>query len=67
MRAMLTGLFMGVFVCSAAAQTPWRELQTFQNVILPGKTHLTAIAAGAPPSQQYIDAVARFIGTFDVK
>lgn len=45
----------------------WRELQTFQNVILPGKTHLTAIAAGAPPSQQYIDAIARFIDTFDVK
>jgi len=30
----------------------WREAQTFQNVILPGKTHLTAIAAGAAPSQQ---------------
>ncbi len=28
----------------------WREVQTFQNVILPGKTHLTAIAAGAAPS-----------------
>lgn len=45
----------------------WREVQTFQNVILPGKTHLTAIAAGAPPSQQYIDAIARFIDMYDAK
>ena len=43
----------------------WREAQTFQNVILPNKTHLTAIAAGAAPSQQYIDVIARFIDTFD--
>jgi pimeloyl-ACP methyl ester carboxylesterase len=43
----------------------WREAQTFQNVILPGKTHLTAIAAGASSSQQYIDAIARFIDMFD--
>lgn len=45
----------------------WREVQTFQNVILPGKTHLTAIAAGAPPSQQYIDVIARFIDMYDAK
>ena len=45
----------------------WREAQTFQNVILPGKTHLTAIAAGAPPSQQYIDAISKFIAMYDVK
>jgi pimeloyl-ACP methyl ester carboxylesterase len=45
----------------------WREVQTFQNVILPGKTHLTAIAAGAAPSQQYVDAIAKFIDAFDVK
>lgn len=45
----------------------WREVQTFQNVILPGKTHLTAIAAGAAPVQQYIDAIARFIDMYDVK
>jgi len=43
----------------------WREAQTFQNVILPNKTHLTAIAAGAPPSQQYIDVIARFIDAYD--
>lgn len=45
----------------------WREVQRFQNVILPGKTHLTAIAAGAPPSQEYIDAIARFINMYDVR
>ncbi len=43
----------------------WREVKTFQNVILPGKTHLTAIAAGAPPSQQYVDAISKFIDSFD--
>jgi pimeloyl-ACP methyl ester carboxylesterase len=43
----------------------WREVRIFQNVILPGKTHLTAIAAGAAPSQQYIDAIAKFIDMYD--
>jgi pimeloyl-ACP methyl ester carboxylesterase len=45
----------------------WREAQTFQNVILPGKTHLTAIAAGAEPSQLYIDSIAKFIEMYDRK
>jgi pimeloyl-ACP methyl ester carboxylesterase len=43
----------------------WREVKTFQNVILPGKTHLTAIAAGAAPSPEYITAIARFIDSHD--
>ena len=43
----------------------WREVRIFQNVILPGKTHLTAIAAGAAPSQAYIDAIAKFIDMYD--
>jgi pimeloyl-ACP methyl ester carboxylesterase len=43
----------------------WREAQTFQNVILPGKTHLTSIAAGAAPSQLYIDSIAKFIDQYD--
>ena len=43
----------------------WREVKTFQNVILPGKTHLTAIAAGAPPSQLYIDVISKFIDSYD--
>ena len=45
----------------------WREAQTFQNVILPGKTHLTAIAAGAPPDPQYIRVIAAFIEMYDAK
>ncbi len=45
----------------------WREARVFQNVILPGKTHLTAIAAGAPPSQEYVDAIARFINMYDAR
>jgi pimeloyl-ACP methyl ester carboxylesterase len=43
----------------------WREVQTFHNVILPGKTHLTAIAAGGPPVQQYVDEIAKFIEWYD--
>jgi pimeloyl-ACP methyl ester carboxylesterase len=43
----------------------WREVKTFQNVILPNKTHLTAIAAGAAPDQQYIAAIAKFIDSYD--
>lgn len=45
----------------------WREAQTFQNVILPGKTHLTAIAAGTARSELYIAAMAKFIGMYDAK
>jgi pimeloyl-ACP methyl ester carboxylesterase len=43
----------------------WRESQIFQNVILPERTHLTAIAVGAPMPQEYIDAMVRFIGMYD--
>jgi len=45
----------------------WREAKTFQNVILPEKTHLTAIAVGGPMPPQYIDAMARFIDMYDAK
>jgi pimeloyl-ACP methyl ester carboxylesterase len=45
----------------------WREVQTFQNVILPGKTHLTAVAVGGEPVQPYVDAIARFIVMYDTK
>ena len=42
----------------------WREAKTFQNVILPNKTHLTAISSsGAPPL--YIEAMKRFIDAHD--
>jgi pimeloyl-ACP methyl ester carboxylesterase len=43
----------------------WREVSTFQNVILPGKTHLTAIAVGGPMPPQYIDVMVKFIDSYD--
>jgi pimeloyl-ACP methyl ester carboxylesterase len=45
----------------------WREAKTFQNVILPDKTHLTAIAVGGPMPPQYIDAMVKFIDMYDEK
>jgi pimeloyl-ACP methyl ester carboxylesterase len=50
----------------AKTQRIWREARIFQNVLLAGKTHLTAIASsGAPPL--YIESIARFIDTYDQK
>lgn len=43
----------------------WREAKIFQSVILPGKTHLTAIAVGGSMPQQYIDVMCKFIDMFD--
>src|SRR5262249_42306309 len=43
----------------------WREAKVFQNVVLPGKTHLTAIAVGGPMPLQYIEATTRFIDMYD--
>ena len=45
----------------------WREAKVFHNVVLPGKTHLTAIAVGGPMPQQYIDEISRFIDAYDIK
>lgn len=48
----------------AKTQRLWREAHVFQNVILDGKTHLTAIASsGAPPL--YIESMVRFIDAYD--
>ncbi len=41
-----------------------RELANFRAVVLPGKSHLTAIMAGYIP-QQYIDELVRFIDEHD--
>jgi pimeloyl-ACP methyl ester carboxylesterase len=49
----------------AKTQRLWREAKNFQSVILPGKTHLTAIAVGAPMTPQYAEAMSRFIDAFD--
>lgn len=38
----------------------WRELNDFTNVILAGKSHLTAIAPGYMPDE-YVDSLVRFI------
>src|SRR5947209_3016548 len=42
----------------------WRELHDFTNVVLPGKSHLTAIVAGYMPPD-YLKATVRFIDSND--
>jgi pimeloyl-ACP methyl ester carboxylesterase len=44
-----------------------RELKSFQNVILPGKNHMSAIAVGGPMPPQYIDSLVAFINAHDRK
>ncbi len=43
-----------------------RELRNFTNVVLPGKSHLTAIAAPYMP-KEYLESVVRFINANDPK
>ena len=73
-RSIFTKLNIPILAVNGSFDNPyrkthrlWREAQTFQNVILPGKTHLTAIAAGAPPDAQYVQVIAAFIEMYDVK
>lgn len=47
------------------AQRMVRELGNFQNVVLPQKSHMTAIAVGGPMPQLYIDALTTFINAND--
>lgn len=42
----------------------WRELNDFTSVVLPGKSHLTAIVAGSMPPE-YLQATIRFIDGHD--
>jgi pimeloyl-ACP methyl ester carboxylesterase len=49
----------------AKTQRLWRVAQVLQNVILAGKTHLTASSCIGAPAL-YIDAMARFIDAHDV-
>jgi pimeloyl-ACP methyl ester carboxylesterase len=44
----------------------WRELRDFTNVVLPGKSHLTAIAAPYMPPE-YVTSVVRFVEANDPK
>ena len=41
-----------------------RELYNFTNVVLPGKSHLTAIVAGSMP-KEYVDSLVGFINSHD--
>jgi len=43
-----------------------REVKNFTNVVLPGKSHLTAIMAGYMP-KEYLDSLVKFINTNDPK
>ena len=43
-----------------------REVKNFTNVVLPGKSHLTAIMAGYMP-QEYIVSLVKFINSNDPK
>ena len=43
-----------------------RELRNFTNVVLPGKSHLTAIMAGYMP-KEYLESVVKFINANDTK
>jgi len=44
----------------------WRELNDFTNVVLPGKSHQTAIAPGYMP-KEYLESLVRFIDANDIK
>jgi pimeloyl-ACP methyl ester carboxylesterase len=43
-----------------------REVRNFKNVILPGKSHLTAIAPGYMP-KEYLETTVAFINANDPK
>ena len=44
----------------------WREARNFTSVVLPGKSHLTAIAAPYIP-KEYAESLVKFIDGNDVK
>lgn len=46
-------------------QRLWREARIFHNVILDGRTHLTAIATGDRTPKLYISSMTRFIDAYD--
>jgi hypothetical protein len=43
-----------------------RELKNFKSVVLPGKSHLTAIMAGYMP-KEYVESLVAFINENDPK
>jgi len=44
----------------------WRESKNFTNIVLPGKSHLTAISPGYIP-KEYIESLVKFINANDPK
>lgn len=46
-------------------QRMWRELKIFQNVVLPGHNHMSAIMVGGPMPRQYVDSMVAFIESYD--
>jgi hypothetical protein len=44
----------------------WRELNNFTNIVLPGKSHLTAIMSGYIP-ELYVTSLVNFINSNDPK
>jgi pimeloyl-ACP methyl ester carboxylesterase len=51
---------------NAKTHRMWRELRNFTNIVLPGKSHLTAIAAPYMP-KEYLESVVQFINAHDSK
>lgn len=49
----------------AKTQRLWREARIFQNVILEGRTHLTAIATGERTPKLYIESITKFVDAYD--
>ena len=44
----------------------WRELNNYTNIVLPGKSHLTAIMSGYIP-ELYVTSLVNFINSNDPK
>jgi len=44
-----------------------RELSHFENVILPGRNHMTAVAIGVPMDETYVKRMVEFINKNDVE
>ncbi|MEP7274213.1 MAG: alpha/beta hydrolase [Acidobacteriota bacterium] len=67
----LTKIFFPVLAINGEYDRPlakthrmWRELRTFRNVVLPGKSHLTAISPGYIP-KEYVESVVDFVNDYN--
>jgi hypothetical protein len=67
----LTALSIPIIAINGAFDSPyakthrlWHQAKVFQNVILPGKTHLTAIAVGGPNAaavRRHVEQIHRHV------